>query len=101
MARTRAGTLNGPALPTRGRPRASGRRSLLVLCVALRLHSASSREAGPLRSGLQEQAMHKVLMERWLKNAGDDTGAVGYILAWLLGVPASVLFLFFLMRGCT
>ena len=33
--------------------------------------------------------------------AADDTGAVGYILAWLLGVPASVLFLIFLMRGCT
>jgi len=32
---------------------------------------------------------------------GDDTGAVGYMLAWLLGVPASVLFLIFLMRGCT
>ena len=35
------------------------------------------------------------------KTAGDDTGAAGYILAWLLGVPASVLFLIFLMRGCT
>jgi hypothetical protein len=32
---------------------------------------------------------------------GDDKGAVGYILAWLLGVPASILFLIFLMRGCT
>ena len=31
----------------------------------------------------------------------DDKGAVGYILAWLLGVPASILFLIFLMRGCT
>jgi hypothetical protein len=28
-------------------------------------------------------------------------GAVGYILAWLLGVPATVLFVIFLMRGCT
>ncbi len=36
-----------------------------------------------------------------IQNAGDDTGAVGYILAWLLGIPASVLFLIFLMRGCT
>jgi hypothetical protein len=31
----------------------------------------------------------------------DDTGAIGYILAWLLGVPASILFVIFLMRGCT
>jgi hypothetical protein len=27
-------------------------------------------------------------------------GAVGYILAWLMGVPASILFLIFLLRGC-
>lgn len=26
-------------------------------------------------------------------------GAVGYILAWLLGVPASVLLVIFLLRG--
>jgi hypothetical protein len=30
----------------------------------------------------------------------DEEGAVGYIFAWLLGVPASVLFLIFLVRGC-
>jgi hypothetical protein len=30
-----------------------------------------------------------------------EEGAIGYILAWLLGVPASVLFLVFLLRGCT
>jgi hypothetical protein len=41
------------------------------------------------------------LMSRLLEKAGDDTGAIGYILAWLLGVPASVLFLIFLLRGCT
>lgn len=31
----------------------------------------------------------------------DDEGAIGYILMWLLGVPASVLFVIFLLRGCT
>ena len=31
----------------------------------------------------------------------EDRGAIGYILMWLLGVPASVLFVIFLMRGCT
>ena len=31
----------------------------------------------------------------------DDAGAVGYIFMWLLGVPASLLFVIFLMRGCT
>lgn len=30
----------------------------------------------------------------------DEQGAVGYILAWIMGVPASVLFIIFLLRGC-
>jgi hypothetical protein len=30
-----------------------------------------------------------------------EEGAIGYIVLWLLGVPASVLFLVFLVRGCT
>jgi hypothetical protein len=29
-----------------------------------------------------------------------EEGAIGYIAAWLLGIPASVLFIVFLMRGC-
>jgi len=28
-------------------------------------------------------------------------GKVGYILLWLLGVPIPILFLIFLLRGCT
>jgi hypothetical protein len=32
---------------------------------------------------------------------GQEAGAVGYILLWLMGVPASVLFVIFLLRGCT
>ena len=31
----------------------------------------------------------------------DEKGAIGYILLWALGVPASVLVLLFLARGCT
>jgi len=30
----------------------------------------------------------------------NEEGAIGYIFMWLLGVPASVLFLVFLLRGC-
>jgi hypothetical protein len=30
-----------------------------------------------------------------------EKGAVGYILLWAMGVPASVLAIFFLLRGCT
>ena len=31
----------------------------------------------------------------------NEQGAIGYIVLWLMGVPASLLFLFFLARGCT
>jgi hypothetical protein len=30
-----------------------------------------------------------------------QAGAMGYILLWLLGIPIPVLFLIFLLRGCT
>ena len=35
--------------------------------------------------------------------AGDSSeqGAIGYIFIWLLGMPTSLLFLIFLLRGCT
>ncbi len=33
--------------------------------------------------------------------AKQEKGAVGYIILWAMGVPVSVLFLFFLLRGCT
>ena len=29
-----------------------------------------------------------------------EKGAIGYILMWLMGVPATVLFLIFILRGC-
>ena len=29
-----------------------------------------------------------------------QTGAIGYMVAWLAGVPAVVLFAIFLLRGC-
>jgi hypothetical protein len=31
----------------------------------------------------------------------EQMGATGYILLWLLGIPIPILFLFFLLRGCT
>ena len=34
-------------------------------------------------------------------NRWKQQGKIGYILLWLLGVPIPVLFLFFLLRGCT
>ena len=42
------------------------------------------------------------LMKRFFPNGRPSLqeGKVGYILAWLLGVPIPVLFLIFLLRGC-
>ena len=36
-----------------------------------------------------------------LTNKIKQAGAVGYILLWLLGIPIPVLFIIFLLRGCT
>jgi hypothetical protein len=33
--------------------------------------------------------------------AKQEKGATGYIILWILGVPASLLFVVFLLRGCT
>jgi hypothetical protein len=30
-----------------------------------------------------------------------ESGAAGYILAWLLGVPIPILLVIYLLRGCT
>lgn len=36
-----------------------------------------------------------------LRSQRQQEGKIGYILLWLLGVPIPILFLFFLLRGCT
>jgi len=36
-----------------------------------------------------------------IKGTIKQQGAAGYILLWLLGIPIPILFLFFLLRGCT
>lgn len=41
-------------------------------------------------------------MKRLLKDhRTGEQGAIGYILLWLLGIPIPVLFVIFLLRGCT
>ena len=40
-------------------------------------------------------------MNRVAEQLSQEDGAIGYIILWILGVPASLLFLIFLMRGCT
>jgi uncharacterized protein YjbJ (UPF0337 family) len=34
------------------------------------------------------------------RSNGDEDGAIGYIVLWLMGVPAGLLFCIFLLRGC-
>jgi hypothetical protein len=40
-------------------------------------------------------------MNELIKSPKNEQGAIGYILAWLLGIPVSVLLLVFIIRGCT
>ena len=37
---------------------------------------------------------------RMLSRYQNENGAAGYIFLWFLGVPASVLFVIFVLRGC-
>jgi hypothetical protein len=36
-----------------------------------------------------------------MKILKDQQGKVGWIMLWALGIPIPILFLLFLMRGCT
>src|SRR5437588_13095640 len=47
-----------------------------------------------LLRGKETRVMH-------LGNKKKLAGATGYILLWLLGIPIPLLFLIFLLRGCT
>jgi len=35
------------------------------------------------------------------KSMKSQTGKIGYILLWLLGIPIPILIVIFLLRGCT
>ena len=36
-----------------------------------------------------------------LTNRIQEVGAMGYILLWLIGIPIPILFVIFLLRGCS
>lgn len=36
-----------------------------------------------------------------LQDQSSESGAMGYILAWLIGIPIPILLLIFLLRGCS
>jgi hypothetical protein len=37
--------------------------------------------------------------DKWEKILSSESGKLGYLLAWLMGVPASILVIIFLLRG--
>ena len=49
---------------------------------------------------LNADVMKMSLSDRLKTRYNEEEGAVGYILLWMMGVPASILFLIFFVRGC-
>jgi len=47
------------------------------------------------------QHIRRTNMRNFPSLPSDQQGRVGYILLWLLGVPIPILFLIYLLRGCT
>jgi hypothetical protein len=48
----------------------------------------------------EERVMNKSHLQAF-RSVRDQTGKVGWILLWALGVPIPILFVLFLLRGCT
>ncbi|HYY95929.1 MAG TPA: hypothetical protein VE713_15600 [Pyrinomonadaceae bacterium] len=48
----------------------------------------------------KEKVSKGVTPMRYFGRKGEE-GKIGYIILWLMGVPAGVLFLIFILRGCT
>lgn len=40
-------------------------------------------------------------LRKKLKGTRSNSGKAGWLLLWLIGVPVPILFLLFLLRGCT
>jgi hypothetical protein len=47
-------------------------------------------------TNVEKERIMKIPIERLRQ----EEGAMGYIFLWILGVPASLLFVIFLLRGC-
>jgi hypothetical protein len=70
-------------------------------CRSSGLRRKDGTEAAVVKA--EEDFMDRLIDQMVLvkKKMGKEDGAMGYILLWAMGVPASLLFLIFLMRGCT
>jgi hypothetical protein len=54
-----------------------------------------------IRYGRLQRVMRNPFMMIKFNQRMKESGAAGYILLWLLGIPIPVLFVIFLLRGCT
>jgi len=52
------------------------------------------------RTNANRIAVRGVMTKRLTDLYRKEEGAVGYMLLWAMGVPASLLFVIFLLRGC-
>lgn len=74
------------------------------LAAGKRIHDVSDNATGSkVWSPFQEENVTNDVRptntEKQTSTISNENGAMGYVLAWLLGVPASVLFVIFLLRG--
>jgi hypothetical protein len=68
-------------------------RSRIMRCAKSRIQICGGQRI------LKRQGKREVNMK--LKETVPITGAAGYILLWLLGIPIPILLLIFLLRGCS
>ena len=63
-------------------------------------HTEETRHRSCEGSTQREGGMIDVIRGKIKSLKEKEEGALGYILAWAMGVPVSVLFLVFIIRGC-
>ena len=86
-----------PSLPS-GRERIRRERFVLRRDAVIRLSSLQSCICFPDTAFRILRCEYQVMK---LTERIKETGATGYILLWLLGIPLPILFIVFLLRGCT
>jgi hypothetical protein len=58
--------------------------------------------AGPVDDGSQRHPESRAMnLPKFPSLPAQQEGKAGYILLWLLGVPIPILFLIYLLRGCS
>ena len=57
--------------------------------------------AAPIMEAIIRFAERTMNLPRYPSLHSEQQGKVGYILLWALGVPIPILFIIFLLRGCT